>query len=103
MKRVLGTLFVGATVFAGGIISGMLLSPANGKANRRWLSKQSKETKQWLEEQLLKLKEERKERLSQWSQGVKKTFEDTVPNLYEATADLGFSEAEEIEEITRHG
>ncbi|MEQ8525011.1 YtxH domain-containing protein [Gracilimonas sp.] len=103
MKRVIGTLLVGATAFAGGVISALLFSPKSGEVNRRWVSKQSKKTKGLLEEKGKKWKEDSEKRIDRFSKGVKKTLKDSVPNLYEATENLHFSEEEEVEEITKHG
>ncbi|MAL17197.1 MAG: hypothetical protein CL670_16880 [Balneola sp.] len=103
MKRLIGTVLVGATAFAGGVISGLLLTPKSGKVNRRWISMQGKETKDWLEEKGRKFKQENEHRIDNFSKGVKKTLKDAVPNLYEATENLHFSEEEGIEEITQHG
>ena len=96
MKRVIGTVLVGATAFACGLISGLLLTPKSGKVNRRWVSMQGKETKGWIEEKGRQLKQENEHRIDRFSKGVKKTLKDAVPNLYEATENLHFSEDEEI-------
>jgi gas vesicle protein len=103
MKRVLGTLLVSATAFAGGLVTALLLSPKSGEVNRRWVSKQGKKTKGILEAKSRKWKEDSEKRIDSFSKGVKRTLKDAVPNLYEATEDLHFSEEEEVEEITRHG
>ena len=103
MKRVIGTLFLGATAFAGGVVSALLFSPKSGEVNRRWISKQGKKTKGMLEEKGKKWKEDNEKRIDRFSKGVKKTLKDSVPNLYEATENLNFSEEEEVEEITQHG
>lgn len=92
MKRGIGTLLFGATAFAGGIIAGLLLTPKSGKENLHWLEAQGR-----------KLKKDGEMRIDKVSKGIKKTVKDTFPDLYAATEDLDFSEAEEIEEITRHG
>ncbi|MEX2478505.1 MAG: YtxH domain-containing protein [Gracilimonas sp.] len=103
MKKVIGTLMVGATAFAGGLVTGLLLTPKSGKENMRWVKDQSNETKHWLEMQGHKLKEDSEKRMDRVSQGIKKTVREALPDLYEATEDLNFSEEEEIEEITKHG
>lgn len=103
MKRILGTILVGTTAFAGGLLTALLISPKNGKENRRWLSEHSKETRDWLEEKSQKLKADSEKRIDRLSKGIKKTMKDTVPDLYEATEKLDFTEEEEIEEITKHG
>ncbi|MCH2450284.1 MAG: YtxH domain-containing protein [Gracilimonas sp.] len=92
MKRGIGALLFGATAFAGGVIAGLLLTPKSGKENLRWLEVQGR-----------KLKKDGEMRIDQVSKGIKKTVEDTFPDLYAATENLDFSEEEEIEEITKHG
>ncbi len=103
MKRLIGTLLVSATAFTGGLITAWLLAPKSGQENRRWVSNQSKETKGWLEQQSRKLKEDSEKRIDRVSKGIKKTVRDAVPDLYEATEKLHFSEEEGIKEITQHG
>lgn len=103
MKRVIGTLMFGATTFATGFLTGLLLTPKSGKENREWISEHGKETKDWIETHGKKLKEDSEKRIDRVSEGIKKTMKDSVPDLYEATEDLNFTEEEEIEEITRRG
>ncbi|MEX0845842.1 MAG: YtxH domain-containing protein [Balneolaceae bacterium] len=92
MKRLIGTLIFGTTAFASGLIAGLLVTPKSGKENRQWLENQSR-----------KFKEDSEKRIDRVSQGIKKTMKDSVPDLYEATENLDFTEEEEIEEITKHG
>lgn len=92
MKRVLGITLFGALAFSGGFISGLLLTPKSGKENRRWLENQSR-----------KIKEDSEKRIDRVSEGIRKSVKNSVPDLYEATEDLHFTEEEEIEEITKHG
>lgn len=103
MKRILGTILIGTTAFAGGLLTALLISPKSGRENRRWISEHGKETKDWLEEKGQKLRTEGEKRIDRLSKGVRKTVKDSVPDLYEATEKLDFTEKEEIEEITRHG
>lgn len=92
MKKRIGTLIFGTAAFAGGMIAGLLLTPKTGKENMEWLESQSR-----------KLKEDGEKRIDQFSRGIKKTVKDSLPDLYEATEELGFTEEEEIEEITKNG
>jgi gas vesicle protein len=103
MKKVIGTLMVGATAFAGGLVAGLILTPKSGKENMRWVKDQSNETKRWLEARGHKLKEDGEKRIDRVSKGIIKTVREALPDLYEATENLHFSEEEEIEEITKHG
>lgn len=97
MKRGIGTLIIGLSGLAAGFIAGLLLTPKSGKENRKWISEHSKETKDWLEGQGIKLKKDSEERIDQVSRGIKKTVKDAVPDLYEATEDLHFSEEDRPE------
>ncbi|MDZ7806401.1 MAG: YtxH domain-containing protein [Gracilimonas sp.] len=103
MKSGIGTLLVGATAFAGGVLAGLLITPKSGRENIKWVKNQSEETKQWLETTGRKLREDGEKRVDRFSEGIKKSLKDSLPDLYEATEDLDFSEKEEIEEITKHG
>lgn len=100
MRKGIGTLLIGATAFAGGVIAGLLLTPKSGKENRDWLKNQSDQTKYWIEHTGKKLKTDSEQRIDQLSKGIKKSLKDSVPDLYEATSELSFSEEEEIEELT---
>lgn len=103
MKRIIGTLLTGTTAFAGGLIAGLLLTPKSGRENRKLISRYGEETKRWLEDRSRKFKEDGEKRIDRVSKGIKKTVKDSVPDLYEATEDLHFTEEEEIEEITKNG
>lgn len=101
MKRGIGTLLVGTAAFTGGIIAGFLLTPKSGKENINWLKNQSGQTKNWLEHTSRKLRDDSEQRIDRLSKGIKKSLKDSVPDLYEATSELSFSEEEEIEELTK--
>ena len=103
MKRGIGSLLIGTAAFAGGVVAGLLLTPKSGKENRKAINKYSKETKSWLQEQGQRIKTDGEKRIDRVSKGIRKTVKDAVPDLYEATEDLHFSEGEEIEEMTKRG
>ncbi|MDR9418714.1 YtxH domain-containing protein [Gracilimonas sp.] len=103
MKKGIGTLLFGAAAFTGGIVAGLLLTPKSGKENRRWVKDQSDETKRWLEIKGRKIKNDSEKRIDRVSKGIKKTVKDSLPDLYEATEDISFSEEEELEELTQNG
>jgi|AntRauTorcE11897_2_1112592.scaffolds.fasta_scaffold19310_2 gas vesicle protein len=100
MKLGLGTLLVGTTALAGGVIAGFLLAPKSGKENRNWLKSQSGQTKNWLEHTSRKLRDDGEQRIDRLSKGIKRSLKDSLPDLYEATSELSFSEEEEIRELT---
>lgn len=103
MKRGIGTLLFGAAAFTGGIVAGLFLTPKSGKENIRWVKDQTDETKEWLESRTRKLKKDSEKRIDRLSKGIKKSVKDSLPDLYEATEDIHFTEEEEIEEITKNG
>lgn len=94
MSRALGTLLTVTVAFAGGVITGILLSPQSGKENRKWISNQSDEAKNWIEDKGKHFLKESEERLDKISSGVKRTVKEKLPDLYEATESLHFDEEE---------
>lgn len=103
MKQGLGTLLLSSAAFAGGVVAGLLLTQKTGKENLQVINEYSKETKSWLQNQGQKIISDSEKRIDRVSRGIRKTVKDAVPDLYEATEDLHFSEAEEIEELTKRG
>ena len=89
MSRGLGTLITGIAAFAGGVITGLLLTPKSGKENR-----------QWIEDKSHKILEDGEKKIGEVYQGESDTgkwIKDNLPDLYEATELLHF-EDEELEE-----
>ncbi|HBQ59951.1 MAG TPA: YtxH domain-containing protein [Balneolaceae bacterium] len=103
MKQGFGTLLLSSAAFAGGVVAGFLLTPRSGKENLQVLNEYSKETKSWLQDQGQKIISDSEKRIDKVSQGIRKTVKDAVPDLYEATEDLHFTEEEGIEEINKRG
>ncbi|MDR9415183.1 MAG: YtxH domain-containing protein [Gracilimonas sp.] len=103
MKRILGTFLIGGTAFAGGLIAGLLLTPKSGRENRELINDYGKETKHWLEQQSRKIKSDSEKQIDRVSNRIRTKVKNAVPDLYEATENLHFSEEEEIEEISKHG
>lgn len=98
MNRGIKNLLLGLTAFSGGFFAALMLSPKSGKENRKWVSDQSKETKDWIEDKSTQLAKESEKRIDRVSKGIKKTVEDSLPDLYEATENLSFSETENKED-----
>lgn len=92
MSRGIGTIFAGLLLFAGGVVTGLLIAPGSGKENRDWLQDNTKEAKRWAEKQGSRLIEEGEKKLSKVSGDIKKTVRKTIPDLYEATADIMFDD-----------
>lgn len=90
-----GTLLTGIAAFAGGVITGLLISPRNGRENRKWLSEQTKDTRNWIEHKSHNLMEESEKKIDRISKGIRKTVEENVPDLYGATESLYFSDSDE--------
>lgn len=95
MKRGIGILTFGISAFAGGLIAGLLITPKSGKENRKWLSQHGQETRNWLEDRGKKIKQDSEKRIDRVSEGIRKTVKNTVPDLYEATENLHFSEEDQ--------
>ncbi len=70
-------LAVAAGAFLGGLAAGLLLSPRTGRENRDYLRKKSQEWSQ---------------RAGKKGREMKTKIRDTVPDLYEATAQFGLEE-----------
>ena len=81
MSKTINTLLITFTAFAGGYVAASLLNSRSGKENRKWLEDTSQ-----------KLVKESEKRIDQVSKGIRKTVNDTLPDLYEATEGLVFSD-----------
>lgn len=91
LRHIIGVL----TAFSGGIFTGLLLAPRSGPENRKWISDQSRETKSWLENKSQQLVREGEKRIDRVSKGIRRTLDDTLPDLYEATEGLDFTDYSE--------
>lgn len=80
MSKTIDTILVSLTAFAAGYITASLLNEKSGKENR-----------QWLEDTSQKLVKESEKKIDRVSKGIRKTVNDTLPDLYEATEGLVFS------------
>ncbi len=94
-----GTILTGIFAFAGGLVTGLLLTPKSGRENRRWVSDHTRATKSWIEDKSNQIVEDSEKRIDQVSKGIKKTVHDNLPDLYEATETLNFSDEHYDEDI----
>lgn len=81
MSKAIDTIFVGLIAFAGGYVAASLFNSKNGVENRKWLEDKSQ-----------KLVKESEKRIDQVSKGIRKTVNDSLPDLYEATEGLVISD-----------
>lgn len=79
-----GLIITGMVAFAGGLMTGLLLTPKNGKENRKWIEDKSQ-----------KFLEESEKRIDRVSKGIRNTVKENVPDLYSATETLHFSDIED--------
>ncbi|MEP1152389.1 MAG: YtxH domain-containing protein [Balneola sp.] len=86
MSRGIGTLLTGLAAFAGGVVTGLLLTPKSGKENRKWIEDKSH-----------RILEDGEKRIGDVSRNIKKSVKENLPDLYEATELLHFEE-EDLEE-----
>lgn len=90
MNRTIGTVITAVTAFAGGVIAGMLITPQNGRENRKWISEHTSEAKHWMEDHGQKILEESEKKLGKISEGIR----ESLPDLYEATESVFLDESD---------
>ncbi len=71
-------ILAASAAFLGGVVVSLFCSPRSGKDNRKWVSDNKDEFQRWLDTKGKDLKNK------------------TLPNLYEATEDLGLTEEDLI-------
>ncbi len=94
MSKGAGTLLTGLLAFAGGVVTGLLLTPRSGKENRQWIHDHSEGAKNWIEDKSHKIIEDGERKLEKVSNSIKKGVKDNLPDLYEATESLQFGDEE---------
>lgn len=97
-KGTLGSFFLVAGAFAGGVLTGLMLAPKSGKDNRKWVADQADEMAHWVDEQSHQAAHQANDRIRHLKDDVEKNFKKNFPDLYEATQDLGLKEEELIGE-----
>ncbi|NCP84905.1 MAG: YtxH domain-containing protein [Bacteroidetes bacterium] len=102
-KTVITVTLATAGAFFTGLAVGLLISPKSGRENRGWLKKQADEIGDWVEEQSKEAIHETEEKIKHLQQDVRKKIKDSIPDLYEATADIHLSEEELIEREYNRG
>jgi gas vesicle protein len=93
MKRSIGAILLSAVGFTAGVAAGLLLAPKSGKESRKWISAHTDEARNWVGHKGERLIKESEERIKKIQAGIK----DSIPDLYQATADIHFEE-EELED-----
>lgn len=81
-----------AGAFLGGVITGLMISPKSGPENRKWITDNTDELSGWADRKGRELKSRTDEQVSHLKENVKKSVKKTVPDLYEATEDLGLKD-----------
>lgn len=86
-----------AGAFLGGIVTGLLISPKSGSENRKWINDNKDELSHWADRKGHEFKTKTDEQLSHLKENVKNSVKKSVPDLYEATEDLGLKD-EDLEQ-----
>lgn len=81
-----------AGAFLGGVLTGLLISPKSGPENRKWITNNTDELTGWADRKGRELKSKTDEQVSHLKENVKKSVKKSVPDLYEATEDLGLKD-----------
>lgn len=81
-----------AGAFLGGILTGLLISPKSGSENRKWIYDNKDELSHWADRKGHEFKAKTDEQLSHLKENVKSSVKKSVPDLYEATEDLGLKD-----------
>jgi gas vesicle protein len=78
--------------FLGGLVTGLLISPKTGRENRKWISDHSDELTDWADKKGREFREKTDEKVNHIKTNVRKSVKDSVPDLYEATENLGLKD-----------
>lgn len=81
---------VSAGSFLGGVALGFLMSPKGGKENRKWITNQTQDLLDWLEKNSKNVLDSTEKGISL----LRLNMNNSIPNLYSATENLGFEESE---------
>ena len=84
MSKTLTAVVTALASFSAGVVVGLLITPASGKQNRKWITEHSNDARHWVEEKGHRLIEESEKKLEKISDGIK----ESIPDLYEATEDV---------------
>lgn len=97
-KSSIGTFFLTAGAFAGGVITGLLLAPKSGRESREWIHNQADEVADWVDAQGKKAVHDAEERVKHLKEDVEGNLKKNFPDLYEATQEIGLRDEELVNE-----
>lgn len=83
-KNGFGILVAAVGLFAAGVAAGLLLSPKSGKENREAIRRSADSAGNWVKAR----QDEAQKKAQEVSNKVKRTVQEHVPDLYEATNSL---------------
>jgi gas vesicle protein len=81
-----------AGAFLGGVVTGLLISPKSGPENRKWISDNTDDLSGWADRKGREIKTKTDKQVNHLKENVRKSVKKTVPDLYEATEDLGLKD-----------
>lgn len=92
------SFFLATTSFIGGVAVGFLLSPKSGDQNRAWLSDHTIELAKWIDNQRSTAQHKSSKELQRFRKNVQQGIRQNIPDLYEATEDIGLSDNDVLDE-----
>lgn len=91
-KTNIRSIFLATTSFIGGVAVGFLLSPKSGDENRMWLSDHTAEMAKWIDSKRQSASNKSSSELQKFRKNVQQGIRQNIPDLYEATEDIGLSD-----------
>lgn len=92
------SILLATTSFIGGFATGLLLAPKKGSQNRAWVTGQANVLANWLDNQRKSVRYKGTAEFQRIRQGMQSGLKRNIPDLYEATEDIGLSHNDIISE-----
>lgn len=89
-----GLLLLATGSFLGGLALGTLLSPKSGRENRRWVASNATELADWVDKKGRDAIDQSEKQFRHIRSNIHKGIRKNVPDLYEATEEIGFDPSE---------
>lgn len=96
-KSIVTVVLATTGAFFTGLAVGLLVAPRSGKENRRWLKQQAGDITDWVDYQSKEALNRTENKFNHLKADVKTRIKNSIPDLYEATADFQLDESELIE------
>lgn len=94
--NIIKTVLIAGGAFAGGVLTGLLISPKAGDDNRKWVRVNAKEAGVWLDKKGKEAKAMSEAKFQALTEQIRKGVKDSVPNLYDALDEVELTDEELI-------